>query len=167
MRKGFTLIELLAVIVILALLATIAVPSAISISNSVKQNLLCEKVDILLTDAERWGEEHSSRLSSSCYYEVTVDYLVEQGITQRENDEKGNYIINPVTNESMDQNTIGLYIKNKRAQAFFVDSTIINECSGTRICKNGESQSEDNCIRICGSGESESNDCTVRPSNAC
>lgn len=167
MKKGFTLIELLAVIVILALLATIAVPSAISISNSVKQNLLCEKVDILLTDAERWGEEHSSRLSSSCYYEVTIDYLVEQGITDRENDEKGKYIINPVTNEAMDNDAIGLYIKNKRAQAFYVNSNVISECDGTRICKAGETQSEDNCIRICASGESESNGCTARPSNPC
>ena len=167
MRKGFTLIELLAVIVILALLATIAVPSAISIFNSVKQNLLCEKVDILLTDAERWGEEHMSRLSTSCYYTISIDELVEQGITDRENDEKGSYVINPVTNEAMDSNLIGLYIKNKRAQAFYVNTDVISECDGIRLCEAGETQSEDNCIRICASGESENNDCIARPSTEC
>ena len=80
MKKGFTLIELLAVVVILALLAMIAVPSAIAISTSIKKNLYCEKVDMLLIDAERWGDEHTSRLSEDCYYEITVADLVEQDI---------------------------------------------------------------------------------------
>ena len=37
-KKGFTLVELLAVIVILALLATVAVPNVVSILNKEKQN---------------------------------------------------------------------------------------------------------------------------------
>ena len=130
MKKGFTIIELLAVIVILALLATIAVPSAIAISTSIKKNLYCEKVDMLLIDAERWGDEHSSRLSEDCYYEIKVEDLVEQGITKKENDTKGSYIINPVTNEAMDKNVIGIYLKNKRATAFYVEtnSELIDAC---------------------------------------
>ena len=122
MKKGFTLIELLAVVVILALLAMIAVPSAIAISTSIKKNLYCEKVDMLLIDAERWGDEHTSRLSEDCYYEITVADLVEQGITKKENDTEGSYIMNPVTNEAMDNNVIGIYLKNKRATAFYVET---------------------------------------------
>jgi len=123
MKKGFTLVELLAVIVILALLATVAVPSAIGISNSIKENMYCDKLDMLLTDAKRWGNEHLSRLRESCYITVTVDELVEAGIIKKENEEKGSYIINPITSEAMDGKTIRLYKKNKRAYAFFEDET--------------------------------------------
>ena len=122
MQKGFTLVELLAVIVILALLATIAVPSAIVISNNIKKDLYCTKVDMLLNDVKRWGDEHKSRLDTSCYVTMTVKELVEEGITAKENDEEGSYIINPYTNEGMDNEEIRLYLKNNRAQAFFVES---------------------------------------------
>ena len=121
-NKGFTLIELLAVIVILSLLATIAVPSAINISNNIKKNMYCEKVDLLLTDAKRWGNEHLSELSTDCYIEVTIKDLVEQGITNREND-KEPYITNPYTNSAMDNDIVGLYIHNKRAYAFYTLNT--------------------------------------------
>ena len=48
--------------------------------------------------------------------------LVEQGITKKENDTEGSYIMNPVTNEAMDNNVIGIYLKNKRATAFYVET---------------------------------------------
>lgn len=130
-NKGFTLVELLAVIVILGLLATIAVPSAINISNSIKKNLYCEKVDMILTDAKRWGDDHLSKLRSDCYTSITVADLVEEGITKKE-DSKDGYIINPVTNNKMDDSEIGVYKKNKRAYAFYMekesDEQLQNAC---------------------------------------
>ena len=46
--------------------------------------MYCEKVDLLLTDAKRWGQDHLSDLSEDCYIEVSISYLVEQGITNKE-----------------------------------------------------------------------------------
>ena len=156
MKNGFTLIELLAVIVILALLAIIAVPSAINISNNIKKNMYCEKVDLLLTDAKRWGDDHLSELKEECYMEVSISYLVEQGITNKENNE-GAYITNPYTSSAMDSDTIGIYKKNRRAYAFYTLNTsglrddvvaeLENACEENRLCEDGETEEENNCIK--------------------
>ncbi len=122
MKKGFTLVELLAVIVILALLATVAVPAAFSISENIKEDMYCEKVNMLKSAAKTWGNEHSSQLKTNCYKKVKVSFLVNQGVVKREN-ETSPYILNPLTSESMDDREIYLYLKNKRATAFYDYST--------------------------------------------
>jgi type IV pilus assembly protein PilA len=47
-KKGFTLVELLAVIVILAIVLAIAIPSISKIMDSVKTNALIENVQMML-----------------------------------------------------------------------------------------------------------------------
>ena len=47
-NNGFTLVELLAVVVVLAIIVTIATTSTISISNKIKGNMYCSKLDFLL-----------------------------------------------------------------------------------------------------------------------
>ncbi len=118
MKKGFTLVELLAVIVILALLAVIAVPSAFGISESIKEKMYCEKISMILSSAKTWGNEHSSRLKSNCYLETSIKALIDEGVIKKEND-NAPYITNPVTGESMDEKKVFLYLKNKRAYAFY------------------------------------------------
>ncbi len=153
MKKGFTLVELLAVIVLLAILAIVAVPSAFKIAYNSKKNMYCEKVDMILQNAKSWGDDHSSQLkktvTSNCYVTVTVDYLVEEGIIKRENETKGQYIVNPVTNNSMDDIKIGLYLKNNRAYAFYIetDDELKDACETLRVCNSGEDETADNCTK--------------------
>ena len=130
-KKGFTLVELLAVIVILGLIAVIAIPNSMQVSDSVKKNLYCEKVDLLLNDAKRFGNDHLGVLrqagNQNCYIPVTVEYLVNKGIIKKEQDHAP-FITNPYDNSSMDGKTIGIYYKNKRAYAFYIESdTTLNQ----------------------------------------
>jgi len=126
MKKGFTLVELLAVIVILALLAIVALPSAFSIGDSIKERMYCEKIDMILSSAKTWGNEHSSQLKTGgCYIEKSIRELVEQGAIKKEGDgtpEKP-YVTNPVTGEGMDDRMVYLYLNNKRATAYYDFST--------------------------------------------
>ncbi len=135
-KKGFTLVELLAVIVILGLIAVIAIPNSMQVSDSVKKNLYCEKVDLLLSDAKRFGNDHLGVLrqagAQNCYISVTVDYLIGKGVIKKEQ-ETTPYITNPYDNSAMDGVEIGIYYHNKRAYAFYVETnstlqTVLSEC---------------------------------------
>jgi prepilin-type N-terminal cleavage/methylation domain-containing protein len=55
-RNGFTLIELLACIIIIALLATIAVPSALNLSKKVKTKSYESKISIMEQNAVNYGQ---------------------------------------------------------------------------------------------------------------
>ena len=137
-KKGFTLVELLAVIVILGLIAVIAIPNSMQVSDSVKKNLYCKKVDLLLSDAKRFGNDHLGVLRKAgdqkCYIPVTVDYLIGKGVIKKEQENKP-YITNPYDNSAMDKDDIKIeiYYNNKRAYAFYIETnptlqTVLSEC---------------------------------------
>lgn len=161
MKKGFTLVELLAVIALIAVLAVIAVPSVMMVSRNIKEDMYCEKVDMLLTSARSWGEDHISTLRNTsadrdnCYKTVTVGDLVDAGLVNKENDTAGSYVSNPVTNESMDSYEIGLYIKDNRVYAFYneTNSELMGVCDTLKVCNAGEDELADNC--------------TIRPTTKC
>ena len=147
---------ILAVIVILGLLAVIAVPSAIGISDNIKKNMYCDKVDMLLSDAERWGESHRSTLKDTCYKALSVNDLISAGITKKEEDRVG--IENPYTGDDMN-GTIGVYLKNNRAYAFYIepDNDLKSACEEEiRVCNANENERQNGQIV-----------CVKRPSRAC
>lgn len=59
-KNGFTLVELLAVIVLIALLAVIAVPSALNLSKKVKNKTYESKIEIMEENAVNYGQSNLS-----------------------------------------------------------------------------------------------------------
>jgi len=80
-QKGFTLVELLAVIVLLALIAGIAIPSALTISKKVKEKTYSTKIDLIESAADNYAISNISLVrkgtdpnSSSTHYTCKFDY---------------------------------------------------------------------------------------------
>lgn len=117
-RNGFTLVELLAVISLLAILSTVAVTSAINISKKLKEDMLCEKIEFLVSDAKRYGADRIDEIGTEASpTTITVGKLVDLGYTKKDQNVAGSYVINPRDDSSMDHVTISVYKKNSRAYA--------------------------------------------------
>ena len=58
-KKGFTLTELLAVIVILGVLLTIAVPSVLYINDLLKDNMYDKKLKFIEQAAQLYGQDNA------------------------------------------------------------------------------------------------------------
>lgn len=126
-KKGFTLIELLAVIVVLSLIVTIAVPSTISISNRVKKNLFCSKIDFIENAAKLYGEDYRDSFTSTVwtwygnYYGkmITIKELVQKNYLKKDNETEP-YVEDPRDkNKGLDNESITVYIKNERIHVDF------------------------------------------------
>ena len=63
-NKGFTLIELLGVIVVLAVIMAIAVPSITGINNNIKKNMLNKKIELIEEAALLYGQPLKNKIIS-------------------------------------------------------------------------------------------------------
>ncbi len=84
-NKGFTLIELLAVIVILAIIGLIAIPTAIDSINNSKEKLYREQVKRVLSAADSWASSNDNKLPSNDGETiiVTIDELQSAGLLKK------------------------------------------------------------------------------------
>lgn len=120
-NKGFTLVELMAVIVILAIIITIAVPSAITISHRIRLKMYNTKVTMLLDSAKLYGQDQPGKVVSSegscpSNGNVTVQNLIDAGYVKKDDQDNGK-VIDPVDNSEMNTYKICIYKKNNRVYA--------------------------------------------------
>ena len=136
-KNGFTLVELLAVIVIMAILLTVAVPAVIGISNSIKKNMFCSKVENIEAAAKNYAadyidyfDDHPDGLT------ITVGDLIDTTALKKEsndcvvNSTNKPCVKDPRDNSSLDNESIKLTKKDKRVTAQYqYKSSDSNTCS--------------------------------------
>ena len=122
-KKGFTLIELLAVVVVLSVIISIAVPVINTQLKKSKEKAYQTKLEIIAKQAKQYAQEEEDFLyESSLRYngyvcnKITVSELVNAGyIDANDKDlfDGSKEVINPNTGGSMLNEQIMVYIKSK------------------------------------------------------
>lgn len=120
--RGFTLVELLGVIVILALLLTIAVPNVIALSQRIRRDMYCTKVQTIESAAKMYGNDNIDGFVNN-QMEIYVSDLIDNNVMKRENK---NCVLNnssnpcvkdPRNNTMMDTDKIILTKQDKKIVA--------------------------------------------------
>ena len=130
-KKGFTLVELLAVILLMALVAVIAFNGVGAISNTIKKGIWENKIELIENGAVRYGEDNiyeMTHFGQNCgahenCLTVEVGFLLQRNyIATNDRDEEGNKIlINDVTEESVNDTTVNIWLENNVVYAKYND----------------------------------------------
>ena len=126
-NKGFTLVEIMGVIVILAVLVLVAVPSVISVSHKIKDKLYEDKRSMILNAARLYAQDHMEDIENATYMDIYVKTLVRNNYLKKD-DNSCNIstsnppcILDPRDNTGMDDLAIRIKIVNKRPDAVWRD----------------------------------------------
>ena len=131
-KKGFTLVELLAVLVLISLLMGLAIPGINRISNNMKKKSYNQKIKLVESAAELWGQDNKTRLqaTTNCPSEIiqckiiTIEDLITDNYLDSDNN-SGNYI-NPKNDKDMKNCKVFVYKQNKRVYAKYDNSDSVD-----------------------------------------
>ena len=161
-RKGFTLVELLAVIVLMTVLITVAVPGVMRVGNSLKVQSFCSKINIIESAALEYADDYyvgKETTNETVLDNVSVMDLVNMGYLKADNDIKtladltsdelkdkqngkkfcilydktSNCVVDPRDDSPMDYKLVKIWTINKRIYASFLYNT--ND-TRSQVCGN-------------------------------
>jgi len=78
-KNGFTLVELMAVIVLIALIMTIAIPNVLRLAANTKNKAYLTKIDLIESAGESLGNDNLGTIkdaTGSCSFDVEADQIV-------------------------------------------------------------------------------------------
>ena len=133
-KKGFTLVELLAVLVLISLLMGLAIPGINRISNNMKKKSYNQKIKLIESAAELWGQDNKTRLQADtdCSSEIskckkiTIADLIKENYLDSDNN-SGKYA-NPKNDKDMKDCIVFVYKQNKRVYAKFDNGSDSSAC---------------------------------------
>lgn len=119
-NKGFTMVELLATIGVLAIVITIAVPSVISVSKQIKNNMYKARIKLIESNAKLCVED------GKCTPSGTGDRLY-LGTIKGKGYLKKEDLINPINNKPMDDCYVTITKSGERVSASFFETLGIGD----------------------------------------
>lgn len=138
-KKGFTLAEVLAVIIIMGILITIAIPSINTITKNINKRVLDSKKEMILSSAEKYGKEHAEEFENGSIQIQVIDLIIENYISPDEkngsencNDSAG-CVINPETKASLNNVKIVIHKEGDGYVAIWNETAVTT--NGTLIEK--------------------------------
>ncbi len=127
-KRGFTLTELLCVIVILGLITTMVTTNVLSMSKKSNENMYCAKLELIKSKAIEYGKIYEKELNKSTeLFEgnksitIKVQDLINAG---KFDGDKNDIVINPINKESLNEESIILYLKNNQIKAYINDNNV-------------------------------------------
>ena len=98
MKKGFTLVELIAVIIILAVIASITYPTVSNSIKNSKEKAYNVQVESIVEAAHKWAVDNATNLSETDATRVHISDLISNGYITKTNNGK---LYNPVDDTEM------------------------------------------------------------------
>lgn len=144
-NKGFTLVELLAVIVILAIVSLIAVPSVNGLLRKSRTNMFCKKVESIEAAAKYYAQDNLSDLATDSKMvvanKIPIRLLVEKGYLKKDSDNctvGSNCVTDPRDKSSLDNNYIDIYSENNRLYGRYLYNSedVDNKICGEKVTYN-------------------------------
>jgi len=115
MKKGFTIVEMICSIALILVLTLIVLQNFSKISEQNKQSIYESKIDLALSEAINYGNDNLDLLSNTCSHQITIDTLISKGYLEGE---KNNKLIDPRTNESMNNIIICVTYNGTKINAY-------------------------------------------------